>query len=293
MTYYGELQNLAIKAKVILSVFFLFLIASEIAFFSIRVSGAEYGVGEIRKGNWARYEFQYHYQQRNVTDEEGNYYLLVDKPWNGTKVINMTNVFGTTASFSITTYDKYGAIKDKESKSVNVQTGKDVQGNATFYIIAGDLSQGDPVTTEKDAPKINKTIGPDDKTFYAKASRVVNQLEYEKEQISGYTKEITAYQIAWDRKSGLVCEMTMIDRFITFSQSENYYAIEDWLYWKIVMLETNLWSPELRSETDWSGPTVGLAVFSLLAITVFFVRRRKRYKVRKRRNVMKNSIRAR
>jgi len=276
MTYYGELKNLAIKTKVIASMFFLLLIVSEIAFFSIKVSGAEYRAGEIRKWNWARYHYFFHLQQRNYSSPE-EYYLVRDEPWEGYVKLNITNVFyPVDVSFSITTYDKDGETAGPpKNYSGSVLTGDGVE----FYIIAGSLNEGDPITNKEDAPRILKTVTRP----FANASRVANQAEFNKTtNPSGFSTDIIAFQIAWDRRTGLVCDMTVLHTLSTLSQSANYYGIEDWLFTEIKMLETDLWSPERGGGMDWSGPAVGLTIFSLLAVTVFFVRRRKRYAVRNR-----------
>jgi len=271
MTYYGELENLAIKAKVIASVFFLFLITSEIAFLSIKVSGAEYGVGEIRKWNWARYMYLINYEQKNWPNATG-YDSIINQLEAGYKKIEVKNVLDTTVSFSITTYDRNGTILPGpiENKSGDVQTGEGVE----FYIIAGFLNEGDPITIKEDAQKINRTRSE----VYANASRVINQAEFSKSNIpDAYTMEISRFQIAWDRRTGLVCEM-MLESSYYKSETGDYPWTEDYIFTKTLMIETDLWNPERGM--DWSGPAVGLTIFSLLVITVFFVRHRKRNKAR-------------
>lgn len=255
------------SAKVAVSMCFLFLIGCEIAFLFMTVSGAEYKVGEIEKGNWARYRYYSDFQVRNYTDPE-EYYIIGTKEEERYMKIEVESAFDVDVSFSVTMYSKDGEEINSIHKSGNVRTGEGVE----FYMIAGYLGAGDRITNNEDAPKINKTL----RCVYANASRVINQAEFEK---SG-EKEDSGFQIRWDAKTGLLC--SMMARVNNYQMYENYMIV-DMLYAETEILETDLWNPERGGGTDWLVPAGGLAILGSLAVVVFFVKRHTRRAQRKRR----------
>ncbi len=114
--------------------------------------------------------------------------------------------------------------------SGDVETG---QGNLTFWIISGGLSQGDRIFDNQAAPTLNATIN----RVYLGSARTVNVLNItETIAFSGGTFSVSAVAF-WDRPAGVLMEIHFTETFTSpfYSASGSASAI---------ITETNLWTTQ-------------------------------------------------
>lgn len=259
------------SARVIIFTVAAMLFVSEIAVFVTTVSATRYVVGEIKKGDWALFTYDYNYTVGNWTVDPSD----PNKPGELIEVIaqgrqqghinaTVKSILGKYVTLSLTRYLENATTTEKLHG--NLETG---EGNLTFYVIAGNLEAEDLTWNSNQAPKIDWSK----LWFTAGANREANGAEFE--EVDPFGESYSAFQLCWDKRTGFICEMNVLSQ-------EGEPLTEEILRLTTVstnlkMIETSLWDPGEEPTTVWSGTmTVALiiiiAIIGLLVI-VFLIKR--------------------
>lgn len=232
--------------KGVLVAIFIMLLTSVIPILAV-----EYNAG-VKAGDWVKYgEISVSW---NGTGTEPQY--ISDAKQIDWIEYEVQSVSGTTVNINYTTHYKNG------TSDIEGPFGIDIEGSSGIYwVIAGNLTKGDPVLTGSNALTLNDTVT----RRYAGASRSVNYLNIT------YTSDSSThiFRAYYDQATGMILEyyMRMPDSTTTGAFVE--YSVK--------ATETNMWSPDLTG-VILGNPLYIVGIVVLVAIIVvgaFILIRRK------------------
>lgn len=191
----------------------------------------------------------------------------------------VTETVVTTVRFKNITHFKDGREKVNNAW-IDVATGF---GNGTLMFISADIHEGDAIYTKSSTPAfINKTLI----RIYGGSKREVNNLNLTiTNRIEDAQPQVIRISIShyWDKATGILVER----RGSFINQTEDF--LTSW-YKSDIILETNLWFPELNenatntNETFRSGLLI-IAVVTLLSALILYWKRSKKSTLRKHRSL--------
>jgi hypothetical protein len=134
------------------------------------------------------------------------------------------------------------ARRYRKNSSVDVTGSEGMSG--VKLLIAANLKNGEPLTSQLNSPMINQTT----KGVYAGASRNVNLAE----TTSVYDNQTITTKIYWDQSTGAMVE--------TYSKSPDYGNPGAFTEFSVKVIETNMWSPDLPLTTNLIFIVAGIIV---------------------------------
>jgi len=236
--------------KVALVAIFITLLVSVIP-----IQAVDYTVG-VKVGDWVKYgEISATW---TGTGTEPSYITEAKKiDWlkGEVKTVSGTKVTGENTGM----YKNGTAIRPYNS-TIDVATGEGGGGYMTS-LIAANLNEGDSITQQAGAVKINGTVT----RTYCKASRSVNFIDYTMSMQQG---NLTV-KVYWDKATGVLVEMYMSQSTTTPTSQTTTMSYK--------ATETNMWSADvLGLMSTYLIYIVGIVVLVVVIVVgIFIIRRRK------------------
>ena len=170
--------------------------------------------------------------------------------------IDVLSVAGTTATLNVTAHYNNGT-QTSQSSDADVQSGN----SAGMYLVASNLTAGDPLSPQTPETTINQTVA----RSYAGANRNVNIID-SKSSYQGYPSE---YKIYWDQNTGIMVEMYTNQTDLTDPSAYEEVSIK--------ATETNLWSANALDfiQNNLFYIIAGIAVIIVIVAATIALRRRK------------------
>jgi len=209
----------------------------------VLVRAVDYNVG-VKVGDWIKYgQFTVTWSGNGtepsyITDAKKEDWMRLD----------VENVSGTTVALNETVHYNNGT-QTSVSSSVDVK-GTEALPFFSFFLIASNLSKGDPVTnqtglgaTRYTVPTINQTTTG----IYAGASRNINLLETTSVTINNQTVTLKIY---WDQSTGVMVELHENVPYFEFSFKAT---------------ETNMWN------ADFVGTLNGNLIYIITGIVILII----------------------
>ncbi|MGD0496066.1 MAG: hypothetical protein ABSB28_08490 [Candidatus Bathyarchaeia archaeon] len=216
------------------------------------VHAKDYTVG-VKAGDWVKYGQITVTWTGNGTEPS---YVTDEKKLDWVR-IDVLSVAGTTASLNLTLHYNNGT-QTFQSQNVDVQSG----GSAGMeYLIASNLTLGDPLSLQTPEPTINQTVTG----LYAGANRNVNMID----SINSYQGVQSESKIYWDQNTGIMVE-------IYFKQPD-YNNPGAYTEVSIKATETNLWSANTLDliQNNLIYIIAAIAVIIVIVAATIVLRRRK------------------
>jgi len=180
------------------------------------VHAKDYAVG-VKAGDWIKYGQITITWTGNGTEPS---YITDAKKLDWVR-IDVLSVEDTTASMNVTAHYNNGT-QTTDSFDADVQSSN----TGGMYLLASNLTAGDPLTPQIPATTINRTVT----RMYAGANRNVNMIDAE----SSYTGYPSQYKIYWDQNTGI-----MVEQYTNQTDLTNPSSYEEV---SLIATETNLWS---------------------------------------------------
>jgi len=170
--------------------------------------------------------------------------------------IDVLSVAGTTANLNLTAHYNNGT-QTFQNYDTDVQSGS--AGPA--YLVASNLTSGDPISPQTPEITINQTVT----RLYAGANRNVNIIDA-KSSYQGYLSETQFY---WDQDTGI-----MVELYTNQTDYTNPGAYEEV---SLKATETNLWSANVLDliQNNLIYIIAGIAVIIVIVAATIVLRRRK------------------
>jgi hypothetical protein len=215
------------------------------------VQAKDYAVG-VKAGDWIKYG------QITVTwtgnGTQPSYVTeMKEVDWIRMDVLSVT---GTIVSLNETLHFDNGTQTVQPS-------GTDVQGSSGFFLVAANLTVGDPVSPQNPETAINQTVT----RMYAGANRNVNMIDL---IISSRSPQ--EEKIYYDKNTGI-----MVELYLNQTNPDNPGGYVGYVETSVQATETNLWSANpfdlLQNNLIYIVAGAALIILVLAAATV--LRRRK------------------
>ena len=229
----------------------LLAILAVTAFAPTLVHAKDYTVG-VKAGDWIKYGQITITWTGNGTEPS---YITDAKKLDWVR-LDVLSVEGTTASLNITAHYNNGTEMFQDFDA-------DVQSSSTggMYLLASNLTAGDPLTPETPATTINQTVTK----MYAGANRNVNIIDAQ----SSYRAYPSEYKIYWDQNTGIMVEQYTNQTDLTNPSSYEEVSLK--------ATETNLWSANTLDliQNNLIYIIAGTAAIVVVIAVAVFLRRRK------------------
>jgi hypothetical protein len=216
----------------------------------------DYTVG-VEAGDWVKYGQITVTWTGNVTEPS---YVTETKKIDWTRM-DVLSVVGTTASLNQTVHFN-NDTQTFQSLVIDIQSSNSA-GNS--YLIASNLTAGDPLTPQTPGTTINQTVTG----LYAGANRKVNMINYKGNLTSAQVNYPFEYKTYWDQSTGV-----MVELYINGTDMTHSGAYEE-ISFKAV--ETNLWSASAPDiiQNNLIYIIAGIAVVIIIVAATIILRRRK------------------
>lgn len=217
------------------------------------VHAKDYTVG-VKAGDWVKYGQITVTWTGNGTEPS---YVTDEKKVDWVRV-DVLSVVGTTASLNLTSHYNNGT-QTSSSQNTDVQSGGFM---GMEFLIASNLTMGDPLSSQTPEPTINQTST----SFYAGANRNVNMIDF----ISSYQGVQSETKIYWDQNTGIMVELYL-------NQPTDSTNPGTSLAVSLKATETNLWSANTLDliQNNLIYIIAGIAVIIVIVAATIVLRRRK------------------
>jgi len=234
--------------------FLIILVAA--VFAPTLVHAKDYAVG-VKAGDWVKYGQITVTWTGNVTEPS---YVTETKKIDWTR-IDVLSVVGTTVSLNQTVHFNNGT-QSFQSLVIDIQSSNSA-GNS--YLIASNLTAGDPLTPQTPGTTINQTVTG----LCAGTNRKVNMINYKGNLTSAQVNYPFEYKTYWDQSTGV-----MVELYINGTDMIHTGAYEE-ISFKAI--ETNLWSSSAFDilQNNLIYILAGIAVI-IIIVAVTIVRRRRK-----------------
>jgi hypothetical protein len=227
-----------------------------IAVFSpILVHAEDYAVG-VKAGDWIKYGQITVTWTGNGTEPS---YVTETKKIDWIR-IDVLSVAGTTVSLNQTVHFNNGT-QTFQSLDTDVQSSFSI---ATSYLVASNLTAGDPLSPQTPETTINQTVT----RMCAGANRKVNIIDYKVNLTAAMVNYPYEYKIYWDQSTGVMVYLytNVTDLF----NSAGYQEIS------FEATETNLWSASVLDimQNNLIYIIAGVAIVVVVAATIIVLRRK-------------------
>jgi len=170
--------------------------------------------------------------------------------------IDVLNVAGTTASLNMTAHYNNGT-QTFQTSDADVQS----PSSAGMYLIASNLTAGDPLRPQTPETTINQTVTRP----YAGANRNVNMIDSK----SSYQDYPSEFKIYWDQNTGIMVEMYTNQTDLTDPSAYEETSVK--------ATETNLWPANALDliQNNLIYIIAGIALIIVIVAATIALRRRK------------------
>jgi hypothetical protein len=234
----------------------LLIILVAAVFAPTMVHAKDYAVG-VKVGDWVKYGQITVTWTGNGTEPS---YVIETKKVDWVR-IDVLSVVGTTASLNQTVHFN-NDTQTFQRLDTDVQSSNSI---GTSYIVASNLTAGDPLSPQTPGTTINQTLTG----LYAGANRKVNIIDYKANLTAGRVNYQFEYRIHWDQSTGVMVELYTNATDLT--NSDGYQEIS------FKVTETNLWSTSALDiiQNNLIYIIAGIAVIIVIAAATIALRRRK------------------
>lgn len=191
--------------------------------YTMQAHAIEYEVG-VKVGDWAKYKISIWWNETYVKHP-----VVVERENVDSTKIEVKKINNLNITIELTTYYKNGSTPTTETREGNIETQEDL-GN---LIIGAGLNVDDKTSSD---PEKSVSIQSRNQLSFAGRTR---EVVYGNWVSPGDVSEQTTIQAYWDRETGMQCGISRLEA--TTQQG----ALADLFAEQSVMIETNLWSPEI------------------------------------------------